>query len=210
MYLPLVLRPWIPIPHRPTLNPILNSGDSQWYIVSWTEQPYRLADTYTLQEAANASFTTGLREVCTTGLESYGVLVWQPGTYYYRVRGQNALGYGPWSNVQTTTMIVPRTPFCSEVSCWVSDPAPSRNTTVTVYGEVVIGFSGARIRDIPMEAEWHFETGTRYCCATSGTDGVASCSQGISGATLGYTVSIDVTMHYWGYRRCTTSFTPQD
>lgn len=45
VYLPLVLRPWTSIPHRPTLNPISNDDGDDYYSVSWTEKPSRLADT---------------------------------------------------------------------------------------------------------------------------------------------------------------------
>jgi formylglycine-generating enzyme required for sulfatase activity len=104
IYLPLVLRRWPPIPYRPTLNPISNGDGDANYIVSWTEQPARLADTYTLQEATNAAFTIGLRVICTTTQQSCDVTDKLGGTYYYRVRGENIWGYSTWSNVQMATV----------------------------------------------------------------------------------------------------------
>jgi len=64
--LPLVLAGWPPIPYPPTLHPISNDDGDGSYTVAWTEQPSRLADTYTLEEATGSAFTTGLRVVCTT------------------------------------------------------------------------------------------------------------------------------------------------
>jgi uncharacterized repeat protein (TIGR01451 family) len=102
IYLPLVLRRWPPIPYAPVLNAIDNADGDDNYTVSWTEQPSRLAITYTLQEATDAAFTADLREVCTTEQQSCVVSDKQAGTYYYRVRGHNTWGYGAWSNIQAT------------------------------------------------------------------------------------------------------------
>jgi hypothetical protein len=110
IYLPLVLRHWPPIPYQPTLNPISNDDGDGNYNVTWTEQPSRLADTYTLEEATDAAFTTDLREVCTTAQQSCAIGDNPEGTYYYRVRGHNTWGYGMWSNIQATTVMVP-TPY---------------------------------------------------------------------------------------------------
>ncbi len=94
-----------------------------------------------------------------------------------------------------------------ETTCWVSDATPSQYTTVTVYGELTQG--GAGLAGVPMEAEWHFRTVTRYCNGISASDGTASCSRQISAATPGYTVYVYVTMTYSGQEyKCTTWFTP--
>jgi hypothetical protein len=102
MYLPLVMKRWPPIPYQPTLGPISNPDGDGNYNLTWTEQPSRLADTYVLQEATDAAFTAGLRNVCTTPSQSCTVNDNPPGTYYYRVRGHNTWGYSAWSNIQTT------------------------------------------------------------------------------------------------------------
>jgi hypothetical protein len=104
VYLPLVLRRWPPIPYTPTLDPIDNADGDDNYIVRWTEQTLRLAYTYTLQEATDAAFTTGLRDVCTTEQQFCAVMDKPAGTYYYHVRGHNTWGYSAWSNVQTATV----------------------------------------------------------------------------------------------------------
>jgi hypothetical protein len=109
VYLPMVTKQWPPIPYQPTLNPIDNADGDDSYIVSWTGQTIHLPITYTLQEATNAAFTTGLREVCVTTQQSCTVSGTLPGTYYYHVRGQNTWGYGAWSNVQAVTVGCPTT-----------------------------------------------------------------------------------------------------
>ena len=114
-YLPLVLKRWPPIPYQPTLNPISNpDGDGNYY-VTWTEQPSRLADTYVLQEATNAAFTAGLRNVCTTSQQSCLVSSRPAGTYYYRVRGHNSWGYVEYSNVEEATALLPDTPTLNAI-----------------------------------------------------------------------------------------------
>ncbi|MFH1926702.1 MAG: hypothetical protein ABIK79_00820, partial [Chloroflexota bacterium] len=61
---------------------------------------------YRLQEASNAGFGSAYQaysgpatSVTLTGRDG--------GTYYYRVRGCNSLGCGPWSNVQSVTVSPP-------------------------------------------------------------------------------------------------------
>ena len=110
IHLPFVLKHWPPVPYQPTLNPISNGNGGGNYNVTWTERPSRLADTYTLEEATDAAFTTDLREVCTTAQQSCAIGDNPEGTYYYRVRGHNTWGYGMWSNIQATTVMMP-TPF---------------------------------------------------------------------------------------------------
>jgi phosphatidylserine/phosphatidylglycerophosphate/cardiolipin synthase-like enzyme len=132
VYLPLILKRWPPIPYKPTLNPISNNGSGN-YVVSWTEQPSRLSDTYTLQEATDAAFIKG-REVCTTAQQSCSVSVKEPGTYYYRVRGYNDSGYGAWSNVQAATVSPPtatHTPTPTQPPTPTDTPEPTNTPTPT-------------------------------------------------------------------------------
>ena len=104
IYLPLVSRRWPPVPYPPLLNAIQGADDGE-YAISWVELPSRLADTYTLQEAADSAFATQLREVCTTAQQSCSLSGQRGGTYYYRVRGTNFWGYGPWSSVQFASVL---------------------------------------------------------------------------------------------------------
>jgi hypothetical protein len=104
-YLPLVMNRWPPLPYAPELNPITDPEGDGAYQVSWVELPERLADTYTLQEATNPAFSANLRTVCTTAQQSCGVSGRQPGTYYYRVRGENTWGTGDWSPTGSIVVI---------------------------------------------------------------------------------------------------------
>ncbi len=95
------------------------------------------------------------------------------------------------------------------ITCWVSDPTPYQYSDVTVFGKLrqanCLGVAGA-----VMNTAWHYKTVTSYCDGVSGSDGVASCTRGISTATVDYTVNIDVTMTHGGQGYpCRTSFTPQ-
>lgn len=110
VYLPLIMKRWPPIPYPPTLQSVYNPDSGGSYTVSWTEQPERLADWYTLQEATNPTFSTGLRTVCSTAQQSCAVSGRPAGTYYYRVRGHNSWGVGEWSNVQSTVALIPAVP----------------------------------------------------------------------------------------------------
>jgi len=110
VFLPIVMKRWPPIPYDPLLSAIDNADGDSTYTVYWTEQPARLADTYTLQEATDAAFTTGVRDVCMTAQQSCVVSGRLAGTYYYRVRGHNAWADSAWSNVQSAVVLLPDTP----------------------------------------------------------------------------------------------------
>jgi hypothetical protein len=113
--LPLVLRRWPPVPYQPTLYPISNPDGDGSYTVAWEEQPARLADTYTLEEATSPDFTSGLSVVCTTAQQSCNVSGRLAGTYYYRVRGHNAWASEPYSNIETATVLLPGTPYLNPI-----------------------------------------------------------------------------------------------
>jgi hypothetical protein len=105
VYLPVIVRNLSPpVPYQPTLFVISNPDGDGEYNVSWTEEPVRLADTYTLEEALDPAFSSGLRTVCTTAEQSCDVTGRLAGTYYYRVRGYNSSGYGPYSNIESVTV----------------------------------------------------------------------------------------------------------
>lgn len=94
-----------PVPYAPTLA--VPSNDTYGnYQLSWSYNhpgdPY-LPTSYTLQEASDANFTNLLFNQTATSPRSYTNKA--VGTYYYRVRGHNAYGPGPWSNVQTVTVL---------------------------------------------------------------------------------------------------------
>jgi hypothetical protein len=106
-HLPLVVKHWPPLPYAPVLDPLSDLEGDGAYQVSWTEAPERLADTYTLQEATNLTFSANLRTVCTTAQQSCPVTGRPAGTYYYRVRGVNTWGSGNWSATKSVTVAPP-------------------------------------------------------------------------------------------------------
>ncbi|HQI85812.1 MAG TPA: hypothetical protein PKV20_14645 [Anaerolineae bacterium] len=101
VYLPLILRRYPPLPYAPTLNVVSNDGYGT-YQLSWTYSPDTdpfKPITYTFQEATDAAFTNLIVNASRTSPQAFSNKA--VGTYYYRVRGHNAYGAGPWSNVQT-------------------------------------------------------------------------------------------------------------
>jgi len=102
----------------------------------------------------------------------------------------------------------PATPTPSiEVSAWVSDPTPPRYTTVTVYGQFLV--NGAGVAGVPMHTTWHYKTVISDCDGVTDATGLAHCDRDIGGATIGYTVIIDVEFTYGGQiYHTSTSFTP--
>lgn len=101
LYFPMIFKRWPPVPYAPTLNAIANPDQQDDYTVSWaygySEPP---VNTYTLQEATNADFTEDVTQYEVTGT-SRAFTDKDAGTYYYRVRGNNTYGPGPWSNVHS-------------------------------------------------------------------------------------------------------------
>ncbi len=104
IYLPVIMRRYPPLPYAPTLA--LPSNDTYGnYQLSWTYSPDTdpfKPITYTLQEATDANFTNLLFNAAALSPRSYTNKA--VGTYYYRVRGHNTYGAGPWSNVQMVTV----------------------------------------------------------------------------------------------------------
>ena len=107
VFLPLVMRRWPPIPYTPVLNPIANAGGGS-YTVSWSESPEQLADTYTLQEATDPSFSNPTTAYSGSGT-SWSASSKATGTYYYRVKGHNIYGDSGWSNIQSVQVVPPAT-----------------------------------------------------------------------------------------------------
>ncbi len=105
VYLPLGLKCYPAIvPATPVLNAIDNSDYDGNYTVSW--QPAFGAETYTLQEATNPSFS-GAATVYTGADTSWSATNKPVGTYYYRVRATNCAGSSNWSNTRSTTVLPP-------------------------------------------------------------------------------------------------------
>jgi len=103
IYLPLVVKRWPPIPYTPSLNPLSNSDQDNYYTASWTSDD--LAQTYILEEAISSNFS-GAQVVYQGSSLSWSVPSpgKTPGNYYYRVKAHSSWGDSPWSNVRVVTI----------------------------------------------------------------------------------------------------------
>jgi len=131
LYLPFLTRRWPPLPYQPSLAAIQDAEYGR-YTVAWSESPSRIADTYILQEATDAAFTTNLRDACTTTESSCMITDRVVGTYYYRVRGQNNWGASAWSNIQVAQVVWLDTPTTFIEN--FSNPNSGWDTGKTVFG----------------------------------------------------------------------------
>jgi hypothetical protein len=102
--LPLVVKRYPPVPGTPVLKPISNDDGDGNYTVTWTDAD--LIDTYTLQVASTSDFADAA-----TAYEGSSRSYWansqSPGSYYYRVRGNNSWGSGEWSNTESVIVAAP-------------------------------------------------------------------------------------------------------
>jgi hypothetical protein len=100
----VVPKRWPPLPYQATLDPIDNVDGDEFYTVNWP--PAELADTYVLEEDDNASFSSPTIVYNGAGTSwSVPDPGKSSGTHYYRVRGHNEWGYGPYSNVEAVTVL---------------------------------------------------------------------------------------------------------
>lgn len=104
VYLPFVGRIYPPVPGSLTLNAISNADGDGSYTVSWGSA--ERADTYVLWEANNAAFSSATK-VYEGASQSWNASGKAPGVYYYRARGKNSDGGGPWSNTQSVLVVPP-------------------------------------------------------------------------------------------------------
>ncbi len=119
-------------PTAPTLNdptsPVC-AGDP--YTITWSAS--QGADNYTIQEATNSSFTSGLVEHITSSTSyQYNHSVSTSTTYYYRVRANSECGGSEWSDTKsvevrpvpsTPVLYDPGSPVCSEDDYTITWPA---------------------------------------------------------------------------------------
>ncbi len=98
LYLPLVIRNWPPRPQQPTLNAIDNGPEMRGtYTVTWQFAEH--STTYLLEEATKSDFSDATTLYSGSDLTHTITSPRKPTLYYYRVRGENEVGTGPWSNV---------------------------------------------------------------------------------------------------------------
>ncbi|HQK12617.1 MAG TPA: hypothetical protein PLJ78_01600 [Anaerolineae bacterium] len=106
VYLPGIIKRYPPVPYAPALN--VESNDTYGnYQLRWSYTPSTdpfAPTSYTLQEATDANFTSPTNETWSSTTFTRAYTSKAVGTYYYRVRGNNSYGAGPWSNVQTVVV----------------------------------------------------------------------------------------------------------
>jgi len=99
IYLPLVINP----PKTPTLNPINNQDQDNYFTVTW--QNNGIGETYILEESIDPSFSNPIRVYqgpsLTWAVPDTGKL---PATYYYRAKATGATGESGWSDTQSVTI----------------------------------------------------------------------------------------------------------
>jgi hypothetical protein len=100
-YLPIISKPLPP----PVLSPISNPNGESNFTVSWTS--VNLATSYVLEEDDNGAFSSPviIYDGASTSWSASNRAV---GTYYYRVKARNSSADSTWSNVQSTTVVPPR------------------------------------------------------------------------------------------------------
>jgi hypothetical protein len=122
-------------PAAPTLNAISNPAPLDVYTVTWGTVSG--AAGYELQEANNASFTGATTRYMGSST-SYAITGQAGGTWYYRVRGYNIAGNGPFSGSQSTS--VPAAPLSAPDLLPIANP--SNTGAYTVNWTSVGGASG--------------------------------------------------------------------
>jgi len=104
----------------------------------------------------------------------------------------------------TGVNVVCQTNGAAQICAWVSNGTPTKNTTETVYGRLLV--SGIGQGGQAMTATWHYKSTTPTCTGSTDSTGNASCSRSIGTATSGYQVNVFIKIN--GYT-ATTWFTPQ-
>ena len=197
VYLPIVMNRWPPIPDTPTLNAISNPGGSGNYTVSWNAA--YLANTYTLQEANDAAFSS---PVVVYGPGSG--LSWLAGrvvgTYYYRVKASNSYGDSGWSNVQSVTvqpLVTGPTPgFWESTTGDEFYVSPDRANVLKFAIYVNVPNCGTikitRVTAVPISNNSFSFTGSMYA---SGTFDTATLAHGTDGLNNYYSTTCQKTLN---------------
>jgi len=87
----------------------------------------------------------------------------------------------------------------AQICATISDATPDKYSWLTVRGRLLVG--GVPQVNKRMYTTWHFKTTTSYCNdGETNSDGIASCTYYISGASSGYQVNIDVTIDGYSVR----------
>jgi uncharacterized repeat protein (TIGR01451 family) len=108
-------------PNTPVLNAISNDDGDGNYTVSWNAAT--CAETYTLQEDDNSSFSSPTTQYNGSGTSWYASGK-SGGTYYYRVKASNSVGDSGWSDTRSTSVVA---------HVWI-DNDTGGNLTVEIVG----------------------------------------------------------------------------
>jgi hypothetical protein len=128
VFIPLCMNNFPYTPAAPLLNAISNGDGDGNYTVSWSSSEG--ADTYTLQEDDNASFSSA--GTAYSGSDTSRTISGRDvGTYYYRVRASNDYASSGWSNIQSVVVTVPP-PDCPQTGAWSGTTSQGRNISFTV------------------------------------------------------------------------------
>ncbi len=142
-YFPLIFKWWPPVPYPPTLSEINNADADGDYTVSWTYGTYTgvpAPTSFTIQEATNANFTNPTEYSVTGSARSRSFTGKSNGTYYYRVRGVNSYGNGPWSNVRSVVVSIGfYDNFSNANSGWPHQQTYSHDGTAYLYADYYNG-----------------------------------------------------------------------
>ncbi|MGH3260932.1 MAG: PKD domain-containing protein, partial [Trebonia sp.] len=126
----------------PSVDPDTSTTGS--FSVSWNA--IAGADTYQLEESKNSgAWTTPADD----GATSYAASGRGAGSYRYRVRGHNAVGYGPFGGIATETVVAPPPPAAPLLS-----PNPSPDGEWTVQWGTVTGAATYMLQEWASGVGW--------------------------------------------------------
>ncbi len=184
--------------------------------VSWKKGKYATNYTIDYRKKGSSSWKT-IKNIKTT---QYTLKSLEAGKKYeYRISSNNGLGASKKASVKTFTVISsntapvedeqPTEEVQGQVTVSISDAAPTQNSTVTV-SVTLLDQSGNPIQGATGSAVAHYKSTntTRYFAATN-PSGQSSVQFQIGRSTVGYRVTINVTMTYNGKTYTgVTSFVP--
>lgn len=157
-WLPVVRVIYPPLPEKAVLKPIDNSDRDDEYRVEWW--PALRASSYVLEVDDNPQFWSPdtAYQGGSTSQQFYNL---SPGTRYYRVRGVNSYGAGPWSAPRSVNVPTPW-------GIWVIQNDTGGSLTLELYGFGTASYP-------PGRHEWEVPAGTHrykasaHCGSREGT-----------------------------------------
>jgi hypothetical protein len=94
------------VPYAPALQNIANADRDDSYTVQWSyAHTYPAVDTFILQEATNPGFSGAVNYEIGGANTSRAFTDKGSATYYYRVKGRNEYGDGPWSALKSVVSV---------------------------------------------------------------------------------------------------------